>query len=90
MDNPPDLQGASRTTGGIFRGRALGNVFNVGDCKDDLESNIGSMVGKVKVFMAGEDPSTKKPQMTLKVKVGGDLAPVLDAVAKRFSPVKSE
>jgi hypothetical protein len=34
MDSPPDLQGASRMTGGIFRGKAYGNVVNHADFPD--------------------------------------------------------
>jgi len=90
IDSPHDLQGASCTTGGLFHGRAVGNVFNVGDAKGILESELGSLVGKVKVFRPGDDPSAKKAQMTLKVKVGGNLTPVLHELAKRYSPVKSE
>jgi len=51
---------------------------------------LGSLIGKVKVFKPEDDPLEKKPQMTLKVKVGGNLAPVLHELAKRFSPIKSE
>lgn len=91
METPSSLQGASRTIGGHFRGKALGNVFNAGDAKDVMEGDT-AMVGKLKVFRAGEDPSTTKPQMTMKVKVkvGDNLAPVLGQLAKLYSPIKSK
>ncbi len=89
-DSLPVLQGASCTTGGISRGRAHGNVFNIGDSKDISEKDMGPMIGKLKVFNIGEDPSSRKPQMTLKVKVSGNLAPVLGELAKCYSPVKSK
>ena len=75
---------------GSFCGRAVGNVFNVGDARDYEESDLGSLIGKVKVFKPEDDPLEKKPQMALKVKVGGTLAPVLHELAKHFSPIKSE
>ena len=84
-----DLQGSSRITGGLFRGRAQGNVFNIGDSRDVLGTD-SPILGKLKVFNAGEDPSSKQPQMTVKVKVSGTLAPVLGELGKRFSPVKSK
>ncbi|KAK2467707.1 hypothetical protein APHAL10511_000002, partial [Amanita phalloides] len=42
------------------------NVFNIGDSKDLSERDMGPMIGKLKVFNSGEDPSARKPQMTLK------------------------
>ncbi|KAK2459267.1 hypothetical protein APHAL10511_008716 [Amanita phalloides] len=87
IETSSELQGASCTIGGHFRGRALGNIFNAGDAKDVMEGDT-TMIGKVKIFRAGEDPSTTKPQMTMKVKVGSNLAPVLGQLAKRYSPVK--
>jgi hypothetical protein len=89
IDNPSDLQGASRTLGGHFRGKAHGNIFNLGDAKDVFEDKA-PMIGKVKIFRAGEDPSTTKPHMMLKAKIGSNLRPVLDQLAKHYSPVKSK
>jgi hypothetical protein len=74
----------------LFCGKAIGNVFNVGDAKNFLESDLGSVVGKVKVFRPGEDPSEMKPQMTMKVKVEGNLTPILNELAKKYSPIKSK
>ena len=48
------------------------------------------VIGKLRIFKAGEDPSARKPQMTLKVKTGGNLAPVLLELAKLYSPVRSK
>jgi hypothetical protein len=88
-ENLSDLQGASRTIGGVFRGRAHGNMFNLGDSEEVSESNR-PMMGKLKVFGAGQDPSANKPQMALRVKIAGSLAPVLGQLAKRYSPVESK
>jgi hypothetical protein len=89
MEGPSDLQGASHTTGGLFCGKAQGNVFNVGDSREILEID-SPIVGRLKIFRAGEDPSSRKPQMTVKVKVCGTLAPVLGELGKCYSPVKSK
>ena len=89
MVHPSELQGASRTTEGHFCGRAHGNVFNLGDAKEVLESG-SPMIGKVKVFRVGQDPAATKPHMTMKMKIEANLAPVLDQLAKRYSPIKSK
>jgi hypothetical protein len=89
MGSPPPLEGASRTTGGILRGRAHGNFFNMGDARD-VDNSLGQAIGKVKVFRPGQDPALSKPQMTLKAKIGGNLGPVLDDLAIRYSPIKSK
>jgi hypothetical protein len=89
MASPP-LAGSSRTTGGILRGRAQGNVFNVGDVKDMVDDGLGHAKGKVLVYRPGQDPEVHKPQMTLKAKVGGKLGPLVDELSSKFSPIKSK
>jgi hypothetical protein len=56
MRSPP-LEGSSRTTGGIFRGKAHGNIFNIGDVKDLEDDSLGHAKGKVFVYRLGEDPT---------------------------------
>ena len=90
MGSPPQLQGASRITGGIFRGKAHGNVFNIGDMGDVMDDQLGAAIGKVMIFRPGQDPATHKPQMLLKARVTGTLGPVLNDMAARFSPIKSK
>ncbi|KAK2467708.1 hypothetical protein APHAL10511_000003, partial [Amanita phalloides] len=60
------------------------------DSKDLSERDMGPMIRQLNVFNSGGDPSARKPQMTLKVHVSGDLAPVLGELAKHYSPVKSK
>ena len=64
-------------------------MFNLGDSKEVSESN-SPMMGKLKIFGAGQVPSTNKPQMALKVKIAGSLASVLGQLAKHYSPVESK
>ena len=90
MGSPPPLHGSSSTTGGILRGRAQGNIFNVGDAEKALETGIGAVIGKVKIYRPGEDPSSFKPQMVLRAEVSQTMAPVLTDVGELYSPVKSE
>ncbi len=47
MDSPPDLQGASRMTGGIFRGKAYGNVINHADFPDLAADAVPTMESKL-------------------------------------------
>jgi hypothetical protein len=89
MSNPP-LAGSSRTTGGILRGKAHGNTYNIGDLKELADDSLGQALGKVLVYRPGQDPLVHKPQMTLKAKVGGKLRPVMDELAARYSPIKSK
>ena len=94
MNSPPaspprfELGGASRVTGGILRGRAYGNVYNHADAETmfDLETRMG----KVHVYMARVDPTSAKPDMVLKHKVTPKLKPILKALARGYSPVRSK
>jgi len=47
MDSPPDLQGASHMTGGIFRGKAYGNVINHADFPDLAADAVPTMESKL-------------------------------------------
>ena len=94
MKSPPaspprfELAGASRVTGGILRGRAYGNVYN----HADAETNFGpdSRTGKVHVYTSRVDPTLTKPDMVLKHKVTPKLTPILKALARGYSPVRSK
>lgn len=93
MASPPTspargLRGASRTSGGIIRGRALGNVFNFADADSSLGSE--SRIGRVNVYLDNVDPGTVKPKMVLKTEVTPRLKPVLKNLARRYSPIRSE
>ena len=84
-----DLQGASRMTGGILRGRALGNVFILADATTTVE-NQESVIGKVHVYVTHGDPHTSRPFMTMKHEVTTNLAPVLEDLAVIYSPIRSK
>ena len=86
--SPPCLHGASRTTGGILRGRALGNIFNFGDGMnvDDQNSKV---VGTIHIYTTHGNPEESKPYMTLKHEVINHIAPILKKLGNSYSPVKS-
>lgn len=94
MASPPvspnrnDLQGASRMTGGIFRGRAYGNVFNRADGEDEV--HVEPRKGKVLVYQSPRDPMAHKPDMSITLEVTSQLKPVLKTLARRYSPVRSK
>ena len=96
MNSPPtspsrfELGGASRVTGGILRGRAYGNVFNHADADADVMFGLESRIGKVHVYTARVDPTLTKPDMVLKHKVTPKLKPILKALARGYSPVRSK
>jgi hypothetical protein len=52
MSSPPalQLQGASRTTGAIFRGRALGNTVDHADFSDQSTEDIFSTIKPIYTF----------------------------------------
>ena len=45
-----DLGGASHVVGGVFRGWALGNVFNHADADEVIQHGLGPQVGRVQVY----------------------------------------
>jgi hypothetical protein len=91
VDGSIDLQGSSRVTGGILRGRAHGNVFNNADA--DYMAGYGHglecRMGRVQVYTMHADPSIVKPDMELKHEVTPKLTKVLKVLARKYSPVRS-
>lgn len=85
MISPPtspsrfDLGGASRVSGGVFRGRAYGNVFNHADAETNF--SLESRMGKVHIYKSHVDPTLAKPEMVLKHKVTPKLKPILTALS---------
>ena len=98
-NSPKQLQGASRVSGGILRGRAHGNVFNFADAKDILDQQEGSRQGmasrgRVYIYSSSLNPTTldpelMKPMATVKVVTLQTIALMLQQVTRRFSPVRS-
>jgi len=84
-----NLQGASRTTGGILCGRAQGNVFNNADTELVLDYGIEPRIGWVQVYTAYADPTMVKPDMELKHEVTPKLMKVLKVLSRKYSPVWS-
>ena len=94
MASPPNspsrgLQGASRVTGGLLRGRAHGNVFNFADAITFKDTHHPA-TGKVHVYQTHSEPDTTPPYMSFKHNVTADLAPVLEKLAIQYSPIRSK
>ena len=85
---PHKLQGASCTTGGVIRGRAYGNVFNLADSHDLETDAAASVMGKVHLYDSCVDPTTTKPKSAFKLKVTTSLGVVLSKLAEKDSPVR--
>ena len=95
MNSPPHLRGASRVVGGIARGRALGNVFNLADASDATLDDLGPTVGKVYLYFCNIDPgqldlASVKPSGTINCAVSPTVGPILKKIARKFSPVQGE
>ena len=82
------LQGASRMTGGVLRGRAYGNIFNHADGEDEIR--LEPRKGKVLVYHLPRDPTIHKPDMSITSEVTSQLKPVLTTLARKYSPVRSK
>ena len=91
MTSPPlALHGSSCTTGGSTCGHATGNVFNFADAGDidDLETPV-LRTGKVHIYNSPVDPVDVKPFRILKVDVQFSMAPILESIAAKWSPIES-
>jgi len=88
---PPavDLQGSSRISGGILRGRAMGNVFNNADADPVSGYGFERCMGRVQIYTAQADPTIVKPDMELKHEVTPRFTKVLQVLGRRYSPVRS-
>ena len=94
-NSPPRLRGSSRVMGGIARGRALGNVFNLADANDTVIDNLGPTMGKVFLYFCNDDPgrlelASIKPSGIIKCAVSPTVGPVLKVVARKFSRVRGK
>jgi hypothetical protein len=75
-------------TGGIFCGRAQGNVFNHADSAPEVYT--APRKGRVFIYQSPRDPKTTKPDTSIMSEVTPHLKPVLKTLARRFSPVSSK
>ena len=85
----PDLQGASRTTGGVLRGRAAGNVLNIADTASIFTATDHgqAITGRVLVY---ENKTDNEPAFTMKHLVTSDLRPILTRLAEKHPPIRSK
>ena len=86
----PPAHGSSRTTGGSTRGHAVGNIFNFADAGDNDNSDTPILrTGKVHIYNSPVNPIEVKPFCILKVDVQFSMAPVLQSIAAKWSPIES-
>jgi hypothetical protein len=86
----PQLQGASRTTGGILHGRAAGNVFNIGDAVHVTANPEVQAVASGRVLVYDNNAADADPLFSMKHAITTDLKPILRRLADKYSPVRSE
>lgn len=86
------LHGASRTSAGLFRGKALGNILQHADSDDPfLEPPVQSAQGTVHLYLSHPltvDPEVTPPDMTITHEVTYGLKPVLEGISRRQSPIR--
>ena len=95
-NSPPKLHGASRISGGILRGQAVGNSSNAADFSNpDNNDYIGPIQGRINIYVSQDDPAQLSPDtLTTYSRLLYDyasktpIAPVLEKIARRYSPVR--
>jgi hypothetical protein len=86
-----DRQGASRTTGGIFRGNATGGHFKWGDAPQfvDHESEFQSApMGKVLLFASRDEDA--QPHLSINTQTVSQLPTILKKLSAKYSPIRSK
>ena len=95
-NTPPKLHGASRTSGGISRGQATGNFLNAADFSSANKNDyIGPVRGQINIYLSQDNPAQLSPEsLVAYARLPYDyasktpIAPVLEKVARRYSPVR--
>ena len=93
----PPMYGASRTTGGVFQGCAVGNAPNTADYSNrDNQDYVGPVPGQILLYVSQDDPACLVPEsLTAYAHLRYDyspktpIAPVLEKIAQKYSPVRS-
>ncbi|EDR02990.1 uncharacterized protein LACBIDRAFT_307791 [Laccaria bicolor S238N-H82] len=96
---PPETEvpanGSSRSTGGILRGRAVGNLFNIGDSIYDAPQEVRPLSnGRINITIVQQPPSdvvidNATSHLNVKSPCFETLGPLLKKVAKSYSPVRN-
>jgi hypothetical protein len=99
MDSPPplslgELEGASRTHGGVFRGRAPGNHPNLADL-ETIDNVVIPLLSKVHLYVtANTNPAdwalSAMSRQVFNHRVTLSLREVLQSLAEKHSPVRSK
>ena len=87
----PNRQGASHTTGGIFRGKATGSHFNWGDAPQFMDD--GPQLQPIpmgKVFLFGSHDKSAHPHLSITTQTDTQLPPILKKLSAKYSPIKSK
>jgi len=84
------LQGASRTSGGIIRGKALGNVLSLADAPEVLSEKVKPVKGEVRIFTSLADPTHLKPVLVAKINTTTSLIETLNQMRKKYLPIASK
>jgi hypothetical protein len=92
----PPKYGSSCTSGGLFRGRAVGNSLNAADYSNrDNSDYIGPVPGHILLYLSQDDPASVVPEsLTPYARLSYDyspkmpIAPVLEKIARKYSPVR--
>jgi hypothetical protein len=98
QNSPPALHGSSRTSGGVFRGQAAGNALNAADFSNSGNNDyVGPVRGQINIYLSQNDPATLSPaslvpyaHLPYDYAAKTPIAPVLERVARRYSPVRRE
>ena len=81
-DGLEDLQGSSRTVGGVCRGKAVGNALAFTDLEPSVVDHSQQPRGRVILRVGDSAPCS------MVVPVGSDLPMVLNGLSTLYSPIK--
>jgi hypothetical protein len=93
----PPKYGASCTTGGLFRGHAIGNALNATNYSNSNNQDyVGPVPGQIFLYVSQDDPAHLVPEsLTAYASLSYDYSPktpitlVLEKIARKYSPVCS-
>ena len=94
LTSPPKY-GASRTSGGVFRGHAVGNAPNAADYSShNKQDYLDPVPGQILLYLSQDDPAGLVPEsLAAYAHLPHDyspqtpIAPVLNRIVQKYSPV---
>ncbi|KAG6824605.1 hypothetical protein H0H92_006367 [Tricholoma furcatifolium] len=82
------LQGASRITGGFSRGRAAGNILNIGDMNSSIDEITSDKPIEGRVFLYKNSSKERSSALSINTSIKNKLGEVLKELAVLYSLIQ--